>query len=906
MNTRITRLFFLIGITALAGALVTAVFAQTQPEPAVRIETASPLHPTFALLDTDGINVLVSGQAISTMQTCGNCHDTTFIAEHSFHVDAGLTQMSAPGSVPGGRAWDTSAGYFGKWDPITYRYLSPEGDTLIDLTTAEWIQAFGWRHVGGGPEEYSREGTLLSDLPASVDDVETSIIDPETGLPIVWKWDESGVVEMNCFLCHTPNPNNEARVAALEAGAFGWANTATLLGTGIVEQVGDAWQYNAAAFDDAGNLLDSYINVQDPRTENCGACHGLTHTDNVTPLIFDPQDNQLWSTLTTGQVMSPQRLANSGLNLQDKDDLSRTWDVHTERALRCTNCHYALNNPVYYRPDETDTPEHLTFDPRRLDFGEYLFRPIHEFAKGQSTQSSLAPEYDNTLRRCESCHSIETTHDWLPYKERHTTALACETCHIPQLYAPALQSVDWTVLQSDGSPRREFRGTDPEQPDLITGYQPVLLPRPTSNNETALAPFNLVSAWYWVSGDPARPVPLRTLQSAWFSGDTYASEIMVAFDANQDGALDSAELLIDTPEKEAVIKARLAALGLENPRIVGETQPYSINHDVTYGEWATRDCDTCHSADSRVAQPLVLTSNLPGGISPTLIGNFPGETLMLEDGSVVFQPDHQEISLYVLGYDAVDLIDTLGALMFLGVLAGVVLHGGLRYFAARRRAPREVELKRVYMYTIYERQWHWLQTIVIFILLFTGLVIHKPDQFGLFSFPFVVEVHNLMAVILLVNAALAAFYHLASGEIRQFLPEPHGFFDQAFKQAIYYLRGIFRGEEHPYEKSRQRKMNPLQQITYLAILNILLPLQIITGALMWGAQRWPEISASLGGLPFLAPVHSLVAWTFAAFIVLHVYLTTTAGHTPVAGIQSMIMGWDDLEVHPHTPQPETE
>ena len=29
---------------------------------------------------------------------------------------------------------------------------------------------------------------------------------------------------------------------------------------------------------------------------------------------------------------------------------------------------------------------------------------------------------------------------------------------------------------------------------------------------------------------------------------------------------------------------------------------------------------------------------------------------------------------------------------------------------------------------------------------------------------------------------------------------------------------------------------------------------------MWGVQEWPEIAGAFGGLPFLAPFHSLVAW----------------------------------------------
>ena len=186
--------------------------------------------------------------------------------------------------------------------------------------------------------------------------------------------------------------------------------------------------------------------------------------------------------------------------------------------------------------------------------------------------------------------------------------------------------------------------------------------------------------------------------------------------------------------------------------------------------------------------------------------------------------------------------------------------------------------------------------VAILLLIVTGLIIHKPDKFGMFSFAYMVQIHNILAAILVINAFLSLFYHLASGEIKQYLPRPRGFFDQAIEQSLYYLRGIFRNEPHPFEKVPERKLNPLQQVTYFGILNVLLPLQILTGILMWGAQRWPNIAAYLGGLPGLGPFHTLIAWLFATFIVMHVYLTTT-GHTPLAGIKSMMLGWDEVEVH---------
>ncbi|MBN2470701.1 MAG: cytochrome b/b6 domain-containing protein, partial [Anaerolineae bacterium] len=737
-------------------------------------------------------------------------------------------------------------------------------------------------------------------------------VNPDTGALEPWDWAESGVVEMNCFLCHTPEPNNGARVEALQAGEFGWANSATLLGTGLIEQdSAGEWVWNSDAFAEDGTLLDEYVTVRDPDNNNCGQCHGLVHVDPQTPLILNECTPAQWSTITTGQVFSPQRLAESGANVADKDEMSRSYDVHAERVVSCTDCHYSLNNPVYYQASPGSQPDHLVFDPRRIDLGEYLFRPLHEFAKGQSSQSLLAPEYNNTLRRCESCHDAASSHTWLPYQERHTTALACETCHVPMMYAPARQYNDWTVLQADGGPQSVCRGVDLAGgrtlgTALITGYEPVLLPRLNVDGTTQLAPHNLVTSWYWVYGDPARPVPYRDLEAAWLDGEGYAAEVMAAFDVNGNNQLDTDELLLDSMEKQEFIARRLRAQGLDNPRVMGEVRPYAINHNVTHGEWATRECTACHSVGSRLDSSLVLADRVPMGEMPVLVSSpattLSGEIRVDDDGRLLYEPQHdtEVINLYIFGVDSVLWIDALGALMFLGTAVVITGHSGLRYLAARRRTPHEAELSREYMYSLYERQWHWLQTATILGLLFTGLVIHRPHIFGMFSFPFVVQVHNVLAALLVINAFLAAFYHFASGEIRQFLPRPYGFFDQAFAQAKYYLQGIFKGAEHPFRKSAQRKMNPLQQITYLAILNVLLPLQIITGILMWGAQTWPEVANALGGLPVLAPFHTLIAWLFATFIVAHVYLTTTVGRQPTDGIKAMIVGWEEVEVEPES------
>lgn len=880
-RTHVSTSLVFLGVVLLVVALGLFSSGPASAQTGTPGSSPSPLHPTFPLLDRDGNNVLETSNPVSTMQTCGACHDAEFIASHSFHSTLGLDNLGNPTS---GRPWDTSPGLFGKWNPLTYRYLSPEGDATSDLTLPEWIMTFGSRMVGGGPAERTEL------FPASA-----------------WDWEKSGTVEMNCFLCHTELPNNAARVNALQSGNFQWANTATLLDTGIISPAPDGtYTYNLDAFTPEGELSTKKFSVQDPTNDNCAQCHSLVHSDLNTPLTLTSCDLENWTTATTGQIISPQKLVNTGLNLTNKDILDRPLDIHAERLVQCTDCHFSLNNPVYYASSSEDVPEHLTFDPRRLEIGEYLQQPVHQFARGQSAQGTLAPELKGTMRRCESCHDAANTHDWLPYAEKHFEVVACESCHIPEMYAPAVQAYDWTVLTLAGEPNTSCRGVEgaPGAVDtLLTGFQPVLLPRQNIDGQTQLAPYNLITAWYWTygEGDNTRPVRQEDLQAAWLEGDTYAPEILTAFDENQDGFISSVELVIDNDQKETAVRERLTALGLENPQITGEIQPYSINHTVATDEWAIKDCQTCHGEDSRVTQAMVLSPNVPGGVQPEFVRDTNtltnGELSTASDGALVYAPVTAENDLYVLGHDSVKWIDWAGIIFFIGTVAGVSVHGGLRYQATRKNAhPSEVEIKQVYMYSVYERFWHWMQTATILLLIITGLIIHKPEMFGFLAFPHAVIVHNILAAILVINATLSLFYHLVSGEIQQYIPRPYGFFDQAIQQAIFYLKGIFKGDAHPFEKTPQKKLNPLQQMVYFGILNVLLPLQVITGALMWGVQRWPDIANRLGGLPFLAPFHSLIAWLFASFIVMHVYLTTT-GHTPTAAIKAMMLGWDEVEVH---------
>lgn len=202
--------------------------------------------------------------------------------------------------------------------------------------------------------------------------------------------------------------------------------------------------------------------------------------------------------------------------------------------------------------------------------------------------------------------------------------------------------------------------------------------------------------------------------------------------------------------------------------------------------------------------------------------------------------------------------------------------------------------KRLYLYSVAERLWHWIQAAGILLLLLSGFQLHYPDRFAPFGdMRVAVYVHLALAALLMFNAFLGLFYQTATANIRQYIPMPVDFTRGMVLQLRYYLFGIMRGEPHPYEKSRELRLNPMQKLTYFLLLNFLMPFQIVTGLLLWLAEPLPGVVEMLGGLPVLGALHTAGAFLFLTFLLVHIYLTTT-GHTVFAHIRAMISGYEDL------------
>ena len=640
------------------------------------------------------------------------------------------------------------------------------------------------------------------------------------------------------------------------------------------------------SIDEAGNLKREAILIGAPKVEHCARCHGVASQSDVPLSLPDDFDASMarWgstlpysTTLWTGEIIAPQKMSESRMNLAGKDELTAPFDVHAARLVNCTSCHFAPNNPGRVGEGGKELP-FLERDPRRLSIAEFIQRPDHEL----------------TATNCERCHSPMATHDALPYKDRHLARLACTSCHTPQLHGPSLRTVDATVVTASGGPRVEYRNMDAAaggnvNARYIESYQPFLFVDPADNR---IAPFNLVTEWRWVSGASNDDVPMSTVSSVFLDGAAYAKDILAAFDGNGDGALSYDELRLDTQAKIDTIKKKLEARGVAEPHVAGVVSSHRIHHGVMANERVEHQCDSCHQEQSRLNEDVPLSSYQLAGVTPTL--SMLGRVEHDAAGGLLVRRTSEANGFYVLGHDRVPWTDSLGFVLFLATAIGVSVHGGLRY-RLRRKHGNHGEVRKEYLYSVYERIWHWLMALSILLLLWTGIEIHWVGAMSLIGFTNAVLLHNVLAVILIGNAFLSLFYHLASNDIRQFIPPRATFFGEVIAQVRYYLNGIFWGAPHPVPKTARRKLNPLQQVTYLMLLNVLIPFQVITGALIWGAQRWPGLSSAVGGLTIITPMHSFGAWMLASFVLTHVYLTTT-GHTPLSNIKAMIVGDDEIEV----------
>lgn len=192
--------------------------------------------------------------------------------------------------------------------------------------------------------------------------------------------------------------------------------------------------------------------------------------------------------------------------------------------------------------------------------------------------------------------------------------------------------------------------------------------------------------------------------------------------------------------------------------------------------------------------------------------------------------------------------------------------------------------ERTYVFTRFERLWHWSQAAIICMLLLSGFAIHGSLG-GLIDFSTAHRMHMVLLWLWLGSYIFLLFWLLVTGEIKQYKPTT----ENVTNLFSYYSSGIFKKEPHPHQVRRDKKLNALQIISYDMVLFILAPIQIISGLCYLYYNQFGISHANLG---IIAAIHTLGAFSFLAFLVIHIYLATT-GPKPSSYFKAMFTGYNE-------------
>jgi thiosulfate reductase cytochrome b subunit len=197
-------------------------------------------------------------------------------------------------------------------------------------------------------------------------------------------------------------------------------------------------------------------------------------------------------------------------------------------------------------------------------------------------------------------------------------------------------------------------------------------------------------------------------------------------------------------------------------------------------------------------------------------------------------------------------------------------------------------MAKVMMYKRFERFWHWTQAFLILAMLVTGFEIHGTVQW--LGFEQAVNTHIMLAWILIGLWTFAIFWHLTTGEWKQYIPAN---FSNIMIMMRYYVIGIFRGAEHPFHKTRQKKHNPLQRMVYLSLHLLISPTVWISGFLYLFYASWDSWGLTGFSLMNVALIHTGAAFAMLTFLIAHVYLAITMSETPLGNVKAMITGYEE-------------
>jgi len=214
--------------------------------------------------------------------------------------------------------------------------------------------------------------------------------------------------------------------------------------------------------------------------------------------------------------------------------------------------------------------------------------------------------------------------------------------------------------------------------------------------------------------------------------------------------------------------------------------------------------------------------------------------------------------------------------------------------------------KRIYVWELPVRFFHWITAFSTTILVITGFIIANPPAISAnveatnsFWFGYVRAIHFITAYILIANVIFRIYWAFAGNQFanwRNFIP----YTKKGLLNIIHVLKvDIFLMEDKEHKLHNiSIGHNYLAAFSYF-IMTLFFVLQIMTGLSLiadtsswWLPDMFKWVSTMFGGDITTRYIHHILTWLFMAFIVIHVYLVLFHDYVEARGEASaMISGF---------------
>ncbi len=205
-------------------------------------------------------------------------------------------------------------------------------------------------------------------------------------------------------------------------------------------------------------------------------------------------------------------------------------------------------------------------------------------------------------------------------------------------------------------------------------------------------------------------------------------------------------------------------------------------------------------------------------------------------------------------------------------------------------------IEKIYLYPIWLRVWHWLNAITFLTLIITGLDLQYADpDIQFIPFETAVTWHNAAGILLIILFIIFIIGNIVTRNSKFYRIKRKKFLKKMKKQFRYYVYGVFKKEETPYPVTKKRKFNPLQLVSYVGAMYILIPLVIISGIALLFPQMIVTDVFGWSGIHLTDLLHIISGFALSIFMVIHIYFCTF-GHTATSNFKGMIDGHHHVHI----------